>query len=74
MLASKFHLNVCNSFHEQSMSTFGYKMCHFSLCEVFKTNFLFLYCVFFVQRSACGCISQNIVISLLCTSAYQVVF
>jgi hypothetical protein len=66
--------NVCKSFHEQSIPTFNYNMCHFYLYDLFKTNFIFLYSVCFVQRSACGYISQNNVISILCTSAFQVVF
>jgi len=70
MFAYKYHLNACNSFHEQSMPTSDCNVCHFSLYELFKTNFIFLYQVFFVQRSACGCISQNNVILLLCASAF----
>jgi hypothetical protein len=74
MFDYKFHLNDCNSLHEQSMPTFNCNMCHFPLNEVFKTNFIFLYHVFFVQRSAYGYMSQNVVILLLCSNTFQVVF
>ena len=68
-----FHLNIYNLFHEQTMPTFYYNTYHFHLNKVFKTNFVFLFHVFFVHRSAFHYIYQNVVISLLCTSAFPVV-
>lgn len=53
---------------------FYYNVCHFPLHNVFKTNFIFLYYVFFVHRNAWVYISQNFLMSLLCTSAFQDVF